>query len=313
VYKPSHSSRSIKIRTKENIVAEYRKENRGSVVITGASTGIGQSCAFYLDNIGFRVFAGVRKVSDRDMLKRESSGRIIPLLLDVTNAASIVSAAEAVAVTVGEAGLNGLVNNAGIVVAGPLEFLPLDEIRKQFEVNVLGQIAVIQAFLPLLRRARGRIVNMGSISGRVAAPFLGPYAASKFALEAFTDSLRVELLPWDIKISIIEPGDVATPIWGKSIEAAEKVAKNYPPEAFSLYAQAFAAIQEEAQREANTGISPNVIARLVAHALTARKPRTRYLTGKGVRLRLFLKKILPDRVFDRLVVLHLGLPRVANL
>jgi NAD(P)-dependent dehydrogenase (short-subunit alcohol dehydrogenase family) len=294
-------------------VVENRNNTRGAVVITGASTGIGKSCALYLDSIGFRVFAGVRKASDRDMLKRESSGRITPLLLDVTNAASIVSAAEAVAATVGDAGLNGLVNNAGIVVAGPLEFLPLDEIRKQFEVNVLGQIAVIQAFLPLLRRARGRIVNMGSISGRVAAPFIGPYSASKFALEAFTDSLRVELLPWDIKVSIIEPGDVATPIWERSIAAAEKVAKNYPPQAFSLYAHAFAAIQEEAQRESTIGISPNVIARLVAHALATKSPRTRYLAGKGVRLRLFLKKILPDRVFDRLIVLHLGLPRDANL
>jgi len=242
------------------------------------------------------------------MLKQESSGSIKPLLLDVTDAASIGSAAEAVAATVGEAGLSGLVNNAGIVAAGPLEFLPLDEIRKQFEVNMFGQIAVTQAFLPLLRKSRGRIVNMGSISGRVAAPFIGAYAASKFALEAFTDSLRVELQPWDIGVSIIEPGDVATPIWEKSMEAAEKVAKNYPQEAFSLYGSAFSAIRKEAKNGANTGISANVIARLVAHALSAKRPRTRYLAGKGVRLKIFLKNILPDRVFDRLIVRHLGLP-----
>ncbi len=302
-----------KLLTRENIVAEDRKIVRGAVVITGGSTGIGKECALYLDLLGFHVFAGVRRGADGDAVKRESSGRITPLLLDVTDTASIGSAAEAVAATVGEAGLKGLVNNAGIVVAGPIEFLPLDEIRKQFEVNMFGQIAVTQAFLPLLRKSRGRIVNMGSISGRIAAPFIGPYAASKFALEAFTDSLRVELHPWDIKVSIVEPGRVATPIWEKSLESAEKVAKNYPQEAFSLYASAFSAIRKEAKKYANTGISPNVIARLVAHALTARKPRTRYLVGKGVRLRLFLKNILPDSVFDRLIVRRLGLPRDTNL
>jgi len=289
-------------------VADNRKIDGGAVVITGGSTGIGKACALYLDRLGFHVYAGVRMASDGDMLKQESSGSIKPLLLDVTDAASIGSAAEAVAATVGEAGLSGLVNNAGIVAAGPLEFLPLDEIRKQFEVNMFGQIAVTQAFLPLLRKSRGRIVNMGSISGRVAAPFIGAYAASKFALEAFTDSLRVELQPWDIGVSIIEPGDVATPIWEKSMEAAEKVAKNYPQEAFSLYGSAFSAIRKEAKNGANTGISANVIARLVAHALSAKRPRTRYLAGKGVRLKIFLKNILPDRVFDRLIVRHLGLP-----
>ncbi len=294
-------------------MAESRKIIRKAIVITGGSTGIGKACALYLDRLGFHVFAGVRRGSDGDAVKRESSGSITPLLLDVTDAASIGSAAEAVAATVGEAGLSGLLNNAGIVVAGPLEFLPLDEIRKQFDVNVLGQIAVTQAFLPLLRKCRGRIVNMGSVSGRVAAPFIGPYAASKFALEAFTDSLRVELLPWDIKVSIIEPGDVATPIWEKSIAAAEKVVEKFPQEAISLYASAFTAIRKKTEKDSKTGISPNIIARLVAHALTARKPKTRYLAGKGVRLELFLKKILPDRVFDRLIVRHLGLPRVANL
>jgi len=293
-------------------VADNRKIASGAVVITGGSTGIGQACAHYLDSLGFHVFAGVRRVSDGEAAKRESSGRITPLLLNVTDAASIGSAAETVAATVGDAGLSGLVNNAGIVVAGPLEFLPLDEIRKQFEVNMFGQIAVTQAFLPLLRKSRGRIVNMGSISGRVAAPFIGPYAASKFALEAFTDSLRVELQPWDIKVSIIEPGDVATPIWEKSMEAAEAVAKNYPQEAFSLYGSAFSAIRKEAKNGANTGISPSVIARLVAHALTAKRPKTRYLAGKGVRLKVFLKKILPDRVFDRLIIRHLGLPRAGR-
>ncbi len=294
-------------------MAYNRKITSGAVVITGGSTGIGKACALYLDRLGFHVFAGVRRVSDGEAVTRESSGSITPLLLDVTNAASIGSAANAVAASVGEAGLRGLVNNAGIVVAGPLEFLPLDEIRKQFEVNIFGQIAVTQAFLPLLRRARGRIVNMGSISGRVAAPFIGPYAASKFALEAFTDSLRVELLPWDIKVSIIEPGDVATPIWEKSLEAAEEIAKNYAQETFSLYGSAFSAIRKEAKNGANTGISPNVIAQLVAHALSAKRPKTRYLAGKGVQLKVFLKRILPDRVFDRLIVRHLGLPRVPNL
>src|SRR5271169_5091661 len=166
---------------------------RGVVVVTGTSTGIGRAAAIHLDKIGFRVFAGVRRIQDGESLKVESTERITPVLMNVTDEATLVAAVGQVAKAVGDEGLSGLVNNAGIAVGGPLEFLPISEIRKQFEVNVLGQIAVIQSFLPLLRKTNSRIVNVGSIAGRMAVPFIGPYSASKFALEAITDSLRIEL------------------------------------------------------------------------------------------------------------------------
>ncbi|MEX0791398.1 MAG: SDR family NAD(P)-dependent oxidoreductase, partial [Actinomycetota bacterium] len=172
-------------------------EDRGAVVITGASTGIGRATAPRLAAIGFRVFAGVRKQADADSLKQEAPA-VTPLILDVTDEHSIAEAATAVKAAVGANGLAGLVNNAGITVPGPLEFLPAEDLRRQFEVNVIGPIAVTQAFMPLLRAGKGRIVNVGSIGGRVSTPFLGAYSASKFAIEAISDALRVELRPWGI-------------------------------------------------------------------------------------------------------------------
>ena len=194
--------------------------DRPAVVITGASTGIGAASAVELARRGFSVFAGVRKRCDGERLKAQSP-HIVPLLLDVTDAGQIAAAAETVGRAVGDAGLAGLVNNAGIVVAGPLEILPLDQLRLQLEVNVVGQIAVTQAFLPLLRKARGRIVNMGSFNGRIASPYLAPYAASKHALEALSDAMRLELRAWGIRVSVIEPGATTTPIWDKSLAAAD--------------------------------------------------------------------------------------------
>jgi NAD(P)-dependent dehydrogenase (short-subunit alcohol dehydrogenase family) len=272
-----------------------------AVVITGTSTGIGRACALHLDRLGFRVFAGVRTSRDGESLQSESDGRTIPLLLDVTDGTSVRAAADEVARAIGDAGLFGLVNNAGIVVSGPLEFLPLSEIGQQFEVNVMGQISVVQAFLPLLRRAKGRIVNMGSISGRMALPFLGPYSASKFALEAITDSLRLELMPWGITVSIIEPGAVKTPIWEKSRVAAGKRARNFPAEAFELYGPMIDAFRSETEKAAGAGVEPDVVARAVEHALTAKKPKTRYLVGRNAHLQAFLKKVLPGPLFDRLI------------
>jgi len=281
---------------------------KGAIVITGASTGIGRACALHLDGLGFRVFAGIRNEKDGKALKEGSAGRITPLLIEVTDSASVAAAADRVAKAVGSAGLSGLVNNAGIAVGGPLEFLPLPEIRKQFEVNVFGQIAVTQAFLPLLRPARGRIVNMSSIAGRVAFPYIGPYSASKYALEAITDALRIELLPWGISVSVIEPGDVATPIWKKSLAVAQKTSQSFPSQAVNLYGPALEAVTVAAEKAAAAAIDPVHVVRAVEHALTAVDPKTRYLVGPGVRLRAILKKVLPDRLFDQLIVRSIGLP-----
>lgn len=284
-----------------------QKRSRGSVVITGASTGIGKATALELDSLGFRVFAGVRRHEDGMKLLRESSGRIAPIIIDVTAGETIAEAAETVTRATEDAGLSGLVNNAGIVVAGAVEFLPLEELRKQFEINVIGQVAVIQAFLPLLRKARGRIVNMGSIAGRVADPFISPYAASKHALEAITDALRVELMPWGIPVSIIEPGSIATPLWEKSIAAADKLLGALPSQASELYGAAFQEVKKAAKKTGRDGTSPVAVARAVAHALTARRPKTRYLVGFDARMQLVLRRLLPARLFDRLIARYLGL------
>ena len=191
------------------------------VVVTGASTGIGEACALRLDKLGFTVFAGVRKDSDAEKLKQKASPRLTPIFLDVTDPESIASAVKIVTQIVGDRGLFGLVNNAGISIPSPLELIPIAEFQQQMQVNVTGQLAVTQAFLGLLRLRKGRIVNMGSISGRSATPFLGAYNISKFALEGFTDVLRMELRPWGISVSIIEPGAIATPIWEKSFASVD--------------------------------------------------------------------------------------------
>ena len=196
-------------------------------MITGASTGIGRACALDLDGRGFRVFAGVRKDEDGERLRSERPS-IEPLRIDVTDAGQIAAARDRVSEEVGTAGLAGLVNNAGIAVPGPLEHLPIDEFRRQMEVNLVGQVAVTQAFLPLLRTARGRVVNIGSIGGRVALPMLGPYAASKHAMEGISDSLRRELRPWGMQVSIVRPGPIATDIWESGNATADELLARMP-------------------------------------------------------------------------------------
>jgi len=292
-------------------MARSQIETRGAVVVTGASTGIGQACALRLDKIGFQVFAGVRKEADGESLKRQASARLTPVFIDVTEEASIASAADTVAAAVGAAGLAGLVNNAGIVVPGPLEFQPLGDIRQQIDVNFIGQIAVTQAFLPLLRKRRGRIVNIGSIGGRMATPFLGAYAASKFAMEAFTDSLRMELQPWGISVSIVEPGSIATPLWEKGQAAADEIDRKLPQTGHDLYDPAVAAMRRVADKLARSAIPPSAVAKAVAHALTAKRPKTRYLVGRDAKLQAAVAKLVPDRMRDWLIVQRMGLPRNA--
>lgn len=280
-----------------------------AVVVTGASRGIGEACALQLDELGFKVFAGVRVAAHGDALKRKASPRLTPVLLDVTDTVSIASAVETVAASVEHGQLAGLVNNAGIAVAGPLEFLPIDKIRQQFEVNVVGQIAVTQAFLPLLREGRGRVINMGSMEGRLAMPFVGAYCASKFALEALTQSLRMELRSWGIPVSIIEPGTIATPILEKSIAAAEESLRLFPDRAHDLYDSAIAAARQAADKILKSAIPADAVARAVTHALTAKRPRTRYIVGQDARLMALLARFAPDRVCDWLIVRQMGLHR----
>jgi NAD(P)-dependent dehydrogenase (short-subunit alcohol dehydrogenase family) len=282
---------------------------RGAVVITGASTGIGRACALALDALGFRVFAGVRKAEDGESLRRASSARLTPIFIDVTDEQSIAAAAEEVSREVGEAGLVGLVNNAGIAIPGPLEYLPLEELRRQLEINLVGQLAVTQAFLPLLRRGRGRMVNISSLAGKLTTPFNGAYSAAKHGIEAFSDALRMELAPWGIHVSVVEPGTIATAMPKKLLRDANAVLNNLPAEGRERYGSDFETYVRTLAEHAQSGSQPEVVARAIVHALTARTPRARYPAGAPAGRMLMLYRLLPDRLLDRVILRFLGLPR----
>lgn len=270
----------------------------GSVVVTGASTGIGEASARHLRSLGFDVHAGVRKETDAERLRGDG---LRPLMLDVTDPDSIAAARSEVDAASGGR-LAGLVNNAGIAVSGPIEFLPVEEFRRQLDVNVVGQMAVTQAFLPLLRRAGGRVVNISSIGGRVALPLLGPYNASKFALEGLSDSLRRELRPHGVDVVLVEPGGIKTPIWDKGNAAADALREAMPAEADELYGKTIAAVQRESRKIAGErGLEPQAVADVVGAALTASRPKTRYLVGRDAKLRARLSGLLPDRAMDSLI------------
>jgi NAD(P)-dependent dehydrogenase (short-subunit alcohol dehydrogenase family) len=276
-----------------------------TVVVTGASRGIGAAVVRRLVGDGFRVVAGVRRAEDATRLRDQLGGRVLPVLLDVTDPDAVAATAELVGGEVDDRGLTGLVNNAGIAVAAPLEFLPPAELRRQLDVNVVGQHAVTQALVPLLRRGRGRIVNLGSIGDRVVAPVTGPYHVSKFALRALSDTLRLELSPWGIEVVLVEPGAVATPIWETSIAAAERLRQALPPNVEELYGRAMAAARAGALRNAARGMPAAEVATVVARALTVRRPRTRYLVGTDARVAAIVAR-LPDRLRDRLILSQSG-------
>ena len=269
-----------------------------SVLITGASTGIGAACALDLDKLGFRVFAGVRKPADGESLQRQASERLTPITIDVTVSETIANAVAALEAEIAADGLFGLVNNAGILVPGPLECVPLDDLRRQYEVNVFGVVAVTQAMLPLVRTAKGRIVNMGSISGKAAPPYLGAYSSSKFALESITDVLRMELQRWKIDVAIVEPDSVATPIWGKLLQTATEMGLHLPASVRSLYEQDLASMSEASQQMDKSGMPVERVVRAVRHALTSRWPKTRYPVGSRTHLAFWAARHLPDRMRD---------------
>jgi NAD(P)-dependent dehydrogenase (short-subunit alcohol dehydrogenase family) len=281
------------------------------IVVTGASTGIGAACALRCAQRGMTVFAGVRDPRAGEALRAQGGAAIIPLHLDVTEEHSIRQAAEMVRGTVGQQGLGGLINNAGIVIGSPLEVVPIPQLRRQLEVNVIGQIAVTQAFLPLLRASRGRVVNMGSIAGRGTIPMMGPYSASKFALEALTDALRLELRPFGIQVSIIEPGAIATPIWQKSLKTAVDVEAGVSEEAKRLYGETARRVREAVDQAERRAIPVDVVVQAVLHALTATRPKTRYLVGTDAKLRAAMVKWLPDRAQDWILTKVLKLPSQA--
>jgi NAD(P)-dependent dehydrogenase (short-subunit alcohol dehydrogenase family) len=286
-------------------VSSQQPGTTATVVVTGASKGIGAAVVRRLAADGFRVVTGVRRSEDAEALRDELGERVVPTLLDITDPDAVAAAAELVGGEVGQRGLAGLVNNAGIAVAAPLEFVPPAELARQLEVNVVGQHAVTQALLPLLRRGRGRIVNLGSIGDRIVAPMTGPYHVSKFALRAWSDTLRLELSPWGIEVVLVEPGAVATPIWETSIAAAERLQRTLPSGVEELYGRAIATARAGALRSAARGMPADQVATVVARALTVRRPRTRYLVGTDARITAMVAR-LPDRLRDRLILSQSG-------
>jgi NAD(P)-dependent dehydrogenase (short-subunit alcohol dehydrogenase family) len=278
----------------------------GSVVVTGTSTGIGRACALRLASGGWRVFAGVRRPEDGDALVREARGDLVPVLLEVTDAASVEQAAKQVGEAVGSAGLRGLVNNAGISVGGPVELQDRDELRRQFEVNLFGVVAVTQAFLPLLRLARGRIVNVSSGAGRVAMPLLGAYSASKFAVEGLSDALRIELRAAGIGVCVVEPGLIRTPFVEKGREDAARLRREWSETSLAYYGPRLERYLASIRRLERMASRPELVARVIQRALEARRPRSRYAAGADARMLLWLRRLLPDRAVDAVMAWTAG-------
>jgi len=277
-----------------------------SVLVTGSSTGIGRATALRLDAAGWRVFAGVRKQEDADALRAAGSERLTPVMLDVTDADAISAAAALLGDELGGAGLDGLVNNAGVAIPSPLETMPIDAFRRQIEVNLTGQVAVTQAMLPLIRSARGRIVFVSSIGGRIAFPLTGAYHAAKFGVEAVGDVFRQELRRWRISVSVVEPGSIDTPIWDSGERAADEIGGDLEARE-ELYGKAIASYRKVTRNLAERGIEPDKVAEAIEHALTASRPRSRYLVGLDARVQARIKLVIPTRIWDRVVA------RVMNL
>ena len=270
-----------------------------SVLITGSSTGIGRASALRMDSTGWTVFAGVRKEADADSLRAEASDRLQPVMIDVADQASIDGAAKLISDATGGR-LDGLVNNAGVSVQGPLEYLPLDDLRRQFEINVTGQVAVTQALMPELRAATGRIVFVGSVAGRApTAPFLAPYGGSKKALEAVAEALRHELHPWRMSVSIVEPGSVATEIWDKGDSTFDDMIEALPPEGRERYESALLRARKLAAAIGRRGISADKVAKKVEHALTSSRPHFRYLIGADAYAQTYLGNAAPVSLRSR--------------
>lgn len=273
-----------------------------TVVITGASSGMGRACAVRLSESGFSVFAGVRKRGDADRIRGLGIPKLQPVLLDITDPNSISAAVETVGHQVGTTGLYALVNNAGIGVTAPVEAVPLDDLRRQFEVNVFGQVAVTKAFLPSIRAAKGRIINVGSVGGKLSIPFGGLLCASKSALELLNDSLRMELASSDVQVILVAPGSIRTEAAEKLVTESETMISKFSADSKSRYEAAYRSFVKKFREEESKGVGPEVMAETVLRALTISRPKTRYPVGPKSRVLPFLSSVLPPRVLDRLLM-----------
>jgi NAD(P)-dependent dehydrogenase (short-subunit alcohol dehydrogenase family) len=274
-----------------------------SVLITGTSTGIGRATALHLDQLGYRVFAGVRKEDDAKALQREASANLVPLMIDMNDTDSMANAFKQVSAIAGPEGLAGLVNNAGIPMGGPLEFFDPDQLQKGLQVNLLGHIRMIQQFLPLIRKQKGRIVNIGSIGGIFPAPFTAPYSASKAAMHALTHALRRELLPEGIHVVLIIPGNIKTSIW-KKVQDGTRPASSAVE---ACYGSALASMEKLTKKMSSQGIPPESVAKIVEKALTLKRPKPAYIVGTDAKLQRIAAVVLPHRWIDRLFLFALGI------
>ncbi|MBU1075741.1 MAG: SDR family NAD(P)-dependent oxidoreductase [Spirochaetes bacterium] len=278
-----------------------------SVLITGTSSGIGRSIALSLDRSGFQVFAGVRTKRDAMKLKKMASKHLITVIIDVTKKETLLKTKKIISSYIKDRGLWGLINNAGVNISGPLEVLPIIEFKNQFNINVIGPLEVIKLFLPLLRKSKGRIINIGSISGRISAPFIGPYAASKSALRSITDSLRMELRSWDISVILIEPGNVSTSMWKKTLSTAEQIAQSFSSEAHNLYDDFIITAYKARKALGKKGLALAKINQAILHALTSKNPKYNYLLGMDAKIFTLVAKFFPISFRDWLFLRHLGL------
>jgi NAD(P)-dependent dehydrogenase (short-subunit alcohol dehydrogenase family) len=275
-----------------------------TVLVTGASRGIGRATAVHLARQGWHVFAGVRRAEDGEDLAQGQPGRISPVLLDITDEVHVGDLTRAL-----PAELDALVNNAGIVVGGPMEAVPLPELRRQLEVNVVGQLAVTQALLPQLRSSRGRIVFVSSLSGRVSTPLTGPYNASKFALEAIADALRMELAPWGIRVVLIEPAQTDTDLWRMADDDLSQTAGHLAPEHQRLYAKHIEGFRRSIPRSQRIARPVDEVAATILRALTDRRPRARYVVGAPVRVQAVVARLTPTPLLDIMLRAGTGVPR----
>jgi NAD(P)-dependent dehydrogenase (short-subunit alcohol dehydrogenase family) len=268
------------------------------VVVTGASSGIGAATARELAGRGFHVLAGVRRDRDADAVRAPG---VEPLIIDITNRDHIQALDARVHADPQGRRLRALVNNAGIGVNVPVETFPIDQWRNLFEVNLFGHVAVTQALLPALIRSKGRVVNVSSVGGRVAMASYGPYAATKFALEAVSDSLRREIAPTGVHVVVVEPGAVRTEMPGRAIAAADEFASTMTPEQHQRYGALLQAVNAQTARHTDSCLPSEVAAKVIVTAVTARKPRTRYTVGRDAALITRAVRLLPDRTLDRIL------------
>ena len=304
---PLKYNRKLNIMPEKKLINLNRKQcKKDAVLITATSSGIGAACAKNLAHDGFLVFAGVRNLAAGELLKKDTKGQIIPILLDVRKVDLIQAAYKQIKETLWQTDIQliGIVNNATNEYHGPLEILPFEFIREEIEVDYLGAIAVIKTFLPLIRKSGGRIVNMSSMNGRTVFRRIGANSAAKYAIEAMSDALRLELEPWGIRVSIIEPGAVATPIWDKALQKFKNLPDYISKEQLDLYYPSWPDVVKQAtldkERSFRSAMPVEHVVKRIRHALTDKNPKIRYIVGRDAKLIIFLKWILPVRLFDKI-------------